>query len=195
MKIIISFLYKIWLRTKFRNNLIISSDVIVPLNTMFIIDDSSHITIQSGCVLRSGIELRATNNSILNLNRNVKLDKEIRIIATNKTTVNIGTGCKIGLGTVINGGGNITVGEKTLISGYVYLQSSMHEHTKDSDIIDSGYTYGDINIGKGSWIGVHSVIFPNVELGERTIVGSNAVVTKSSGNKSVLVGVPAKRVN
>ncbi|BBL87589.1 hypothetical protein VroAM7_02420 [Vibrio rotiferianus] len=194
MKKVISYLYKLWLQAKFRNNLMIAPDVIIPLDTVFIIDSSSRINIQSGCILRSGVELRATNNSTLNLNSKVKIDKIVRIIATNKANVDIGEECRIGLGTVINGGGNINIGEKTLISGYVYLQSSMHDYTKDSDIIDSGYKYGDINIGRGSWLGVHSVVFPNVELGERTIVGSNAVVTKSSERESVLVGIPAKRV-
>ncbi|KAB0302253.1 acyltransferase [Vibrio fortis] len=194
MKNVISFLYKLWLKVKFGQRLSIASDVIIPWQTIFIIDAKSKIKIMKGCVLRPYIELRATNNSSLILGDNVKLDKSIRMIATNQTKIHVGANCKIGLGTVFNGGGNINIGEKTLISGYVYIQTSMHNHSKETDIIDSGYIYGDINIERGSWLGVHSVIFPNVNLGERTIVGSNAVVNRSFENGSIIGGIPAKRI-
>ena len=189
-----TFLYKIWLKIKFGQRLSIAPGVDIPWSTTFIIDDTSKIKISSGVVIRNQVELRATRNSNLNLGENVKLDKLIRIIATNSTNINIDYGCKIGLGTVFNGGGNIHVGEKTLISGYVYIQTSMHNHLGDSDIMDSGYIYGDIIIGRGSWLGVHSVIFPNVTLGERTVVGSNAVVNNSFESGSIIGGIPAKRL-
>lgn len=191
---ILSTLYKAWLRFKFGDRLKISPEVIVPWGTIFIIDVDSFIEISSGVVLRDQIELRATRHSKLLLSEMVKLDRSIRIIATNNTTISIGAHCKIGLGTVFNGGGNITVGEKTLISGYVYLQTSMHDHTHDTHIMDSGYIYGDISIGRGSWLGVHAVVFPDVTLGDRVIVGSNAVVNRSFDNKSVVGGIPAKEL-
>lgn len=195
MKILGSYLFKLWLRIKFGDRLSIASNVYVPLSTLFIIDSSSSIEIKADCILRDYIEFRATNESQLIIQEQVKLDRFIRIIATNNSIVNIGQGCKVGQGTIFNGGGNILIGYKTLISGYVYIQTSMHNHhRKDKDIMVSGYLYGDISIGPGSWLGVHSVIFPNVSLGMRTIVGSNAVVNKSFDKDSIIGGIPAKRI-
>lgn len=52
-----------------------------------------------------------------------------------------------------------------------------------------------IKIGDYSWIGFGARVMAGVELGPRTIVASNAVVTKSfpEGN-CVLAGVPAKKI-
>lgn len=195
MRSLLSWLYKAYLMTTFRDRLSIASDVIIPWSATFIIDNDSSISIRRGVAIRESIELRATRNSHLEIREEVRLDRYIRIIATNSTKVLIGRRTRIGLGSVFNGGGNITIGENTLISGYVYLQTSMHNHTTPLDIMDGGYVYGDITIGKGSWLGVHVVIFPDVTLGQKTVVGSNAVVTRSFEAKSVVGGIPAKVLN
>lgn len=49
-----------------------------------------------------------------------------------------------------------------------------------------------ITIGDDVWIGGHSVINPGVTLGNRVVVGSGSVVTKSFGDDVVIAGVPAK---
>ena len=166
----------------------------MPRSTVFIIDSDSSIEICADVIIRESVELRATRNSKLLIYESVKLDRLVRIIATNSTKISIGARSKIGLGTVLNGGGNIAIGAKTLISGYVYLQTSMHDHKQDTDIIDSGYLYGDIVIGEGSWLGVHAVIFPHVTLGDRVVVGSNSVVTQSFESRSIIGGIPAKEL-
>lgn len=50
-----------------------------------------------------------------------------------------------------------------------------------------------IRIGNHCWIGMNAVILPGVELGDRTIVGAGAVVTKSfPEGHCVLGGNPAR---
>jgi len=52
-----------------------------------------------------------------------------------------------------------------------------------------------IKIGKNCWIGTNSTILPGIELGDRTIVGANTVVTKSFSEGNVIIaGTPAKIV-
>ena len=69
-------------------------------------------------------------------------------------------------------------------------------------IITQGHDINDLNkipkvnpikIGRDCWIGTNSTILPGVELGDKTIVGANTVVTKSfpEGNV-ILAGTPAK---
>ena len=51
----------------------------------------------------------------------------------------------------------------------------------------------DISIGEDCWIGMNAVILPGVVLGNKTIVGAGAVVTKSFPKGHCVVGgVPAK---
>ncbi len=187
----IDFLYKYYLRFKFTKRLRLASNVSISFSTKFIIDKDSTITVEDNTIMRDLVELRATKGSHLHIGKEVKLDRLVRIIATNRKDIIIGDNVRIGIGSIFNGGGSINVGDNTLISGYVYLQTSMHNHKENGDIINNGYIYGDIDIGKGSWLGVHAVIFPNVCLGKRTVVGSNAVVTKSFKNYSIIGGIPA----
>jgi len=59
----------------------------------------------------------------------------------------------------------------------------------------SGREFGRaITIGDDVWIGAHAVINPGVTLGDRVVVASGAVVTKSFGDDVVLAGVPARVV-
>ena len=47
-------------------------------------------------------------------------------------------------------------------------------------------------IGDDVWIGAHAVINPGVTLGNRVVVASGAVVTRSFGDDVVVAGVPAE---
>lgn len=61
--------------------------------------------------------------------------------------------------------------------------------------LDESAAGRDIKIGNNSWIGMNTVILPGVVLGEHTIVGAGAVVTRSfpEGN-CVIAGVPAVKI-
>ena len=82
-----------------------------------------------------------------------------------------------------------------MISGFVYIQTSMHKHDKDRFIKKQGFTHSSIVLGDDVWLGAHSTIMPSCNLKQGTIVGSNAVVTKSSHSNEILAGVPAKKIN
>lgn len=158
------------------------------------------IIVDKGCILKIGdnvefqrnVEIRCHGNSEVIINNNIKIDRGVRILSANKAKVIIDEGTKIGLYSVLNGGDCITIGKKVLISGFVYLQTSMHEYQKKGDFIqDQGYLHSPLKLEDDTWLGTHVVIMPGVTLGRGTVVGSNAVVTKSSGNYQVLAGIPA----
>jgi len=51
-----------------------------------------------------------------------------------------------------------------------------------------------VNIKKGVWIGAGSIILPGVTIGEYSVVGAGAVVTRDVPPHSMVVGVPAEVV-
>ena len=53
---------------------------------------------------------------------------------------------------------------------------------------------GDIVIGNDVWIGMNATILSGVEIGDGCIVGSNAVVSKSTEPYSIIVGNPGRTV-
>src|SRR5690606_12089957 len=90
---------------------------------------------------------------------------------------------------------SITIGETCLVSGFVYLQTSMHRFTdREVAIRDQGYTHGPIVIGKAAWLAAHVVVLPGITIGPDAIIGSNAVVTQNVTQGKIVAGVPAKPI-
>lgn len=161
-----------------------------------LVDPGASIEIGVNVELRSGVEIRAHNSARVVIGDGARIDRGVRILAANNAEVTIAAGARIGLGTVLNGGDSIYIGAKALVSGYVYLQTSMHSFQNlEVAIRDQGYTHAPLEVRDEAWIGAHAVIMPGVVIGEGAIVGSNAVVTKSVADQTIVAGVPAKQIN
>lgn len=92
-------------------------------------------------------------------------------------------------GCYIQGCEGIFIGEGTIWSFNVSIISQGHDFYD----LNSIPKVNPIKIGKNCWIGTNSTILPGVELGDKTIVGANTVVTKSFPEGNVIIaGTPAK---
>jgi acetyltransferase-like isoleucine patch superfamily enzyme len=88
----------------------------------------------------------------------------------------------------ING---IEIGDETILAPGVGLISANH----DPDDLDRHLPCEPIRIGKHCWIGMNAVILPGVQLGDHTIVGAGAVVTRSFPHgHCVIAGNPARLI-
>lgn len=160
-----------------------------------LIDPGAHLFIGPGVELRREVEIRVHQNAQIRLVRDVRVDRGVRLLATNEAVVELEAGCRVGLYTVFNGGDSIRVGAGTLISGFVYLQTSMHGyHDPSRTIQQQGYSHAPVVLGPDCWLGTHVVILPGVVLGKGSVVGSNAVVNRSCEDFVVLGGIPAKQI-
>lgn len=84
---------------------------------------------------------------------------------------------------------NIVIGKGTYIAQGVGIITSNH------DIYDLNKRgkIADVVIGEQCWIGMNSVLLPGVKLGNHTVVGAGAVVTKSfEEGFCIVAGNPAK---
>lgn len=106
---------------------------------------------------------------------------------------NISTGvncCIFKKGNYIQGGGKLIVGKYVRFATNVGVITANHNVYNHQEHIS-----GVVEIGDYSWIGMNSVILPNVKLGPRTIVGAGSVVTKSfPEGYCVIGGNPAKKI-
>jgi len=158
-----------------------------------IIDKGCRLIIGDNVEFRRSIEIRSHGKSLINIGGNTRIDRGVRLLAANHANIEINKGVRIGLYTVFNGGDSITIKENTLISGFVYLQTSMHGYgNRDELIKDQGYSHQPIILEQDSWLGTHVVVLPGVTIGKGAVVGSNAVVTKSVEDFCVVAGIPAK---
>lgn len=118
-----------------------------------------------------------------------------------ETTWNDINHISIGDNTYINGAellttedSRIVIGASCLISYDVVIRTDMHKHYYMKPIIEQGNMAKDIVIGDNVWIGHGVYIMPGVTIGNNSIIGAKAVVTKSIPADSIAVGIPAKVV-
>lgn len=116
-----------------------------------------------------------------------KFNPEI-IIGNN---VSIQKDCHIG---AIN---KIVIGNNVLLASRVYISDHFHgQITKEALLLSPAqrklYSKGPIIIEDNVWLGEGVVVLPGVTIGENSIVGANAVVTKSIPKNSVAGGSPAR---
>jgi acetyltransferase-like isoleucine patch superfamily enzyme len=108
-------------------------------------------------------------------------------------------GCKVGENTILS---SINLGSEPYlveIGNNCHITYNVSFITHDGAIwvlkrkYDfKGTKYGKIIIGDNVYIGNHSIILPNVEIGSNCVIGAGSVVTKSIPSDSVYAGNPAK---
>lgn len=86
---------------------------------------------------------------------------------------------RIGKGCIINTGA--TIDHDNLIEDFVHISPGVN-------------TAGAVKIGKGTWLGIGSVVSNNVNITSSCKVGAGAVVVKDITEAGTYVGVPARRV-
>lgn len=156
------------------------------------ITQNGQLIIEDNVTFKRNVEVRAHNDAAITIGSNVRIDRGVRILGANESKILLDDGARIGLYSVINGGDSVKIGKKCLISGFVYLQTSMHRYNNDGPIQDQGYSHAPITLEEDVWLGAHVVILPGVQMGQGAIVGSNSVVRKSVESGQIVGGVPAK---
>jgi maltose O-acetyltransferase len=109
--------------------------------------------------------------------------------------ISIGNDVIITQDVMLDGRGTINIGDDSLI-GFesLFITSTYNCAQKDVLIKDQGKFAASIIIGKNVWIGTRATILPGVEIGDGSIIGANAVVTKNVMPYTIVGGVPAKYI-
>lgn len=90
----------------------------------------------------------------------------------------------------------ITIEDNCLIASDVMITSENHGIDPEQTLsyADTPLEAKPVHIGKGCWIGEKVSILPGVSLGDRCIVATNAVVSKSFPAGSMVAGIPARLI-
>jgi acetyltransferase-like isoleucine patch superfamily enzyme len=113
-------------------------------------------------------------------------------------TLKIGSNVNIEQGVHIVCQCNVTIEDDVSITPFCAVVDTYHPH----DPPDVGAKIGDrlptvptfVHIGRGSFIGMKSVILPNVRIGEGCIIGAGSIVSSDIPDYCVAVGAPARVV-
>lgn len=112
--------------------------------------------------------------------------------------ISIGDNVIIRPGTMLYAGendpGSIIIENDVLIGSGVHIYCDNHYFEDISKPISAqGYRQtSNVTIKKGSWVGACAIILPGVTIGENSVVGAGAVVTRSIPDRVVAAGNPAR---
>jgi acetyltransferase-like isoleucine patch superfamily enzyme len=130
----------------------------------------------------------------ISIGDNVRID-DFCILSGN---INIGSNIHISAYVALFGAKGIILEDYTGISPRCSLFSAMDDFSGNYLIGPihpcelTNVTGGIIILKQYSQIGAHSVIFPDITIGEGTVVGACSLVTKSLEGWGVFAGIPAK---
>lgn len=109
--------------------------------------------------------------------------------------VTIGNGVHIGANIKIDCYGEIAIEDDCLLACDIYILDCNHgKNPSVKSYVDTEREIKPVRIGKGCWIGERVSILPGVNIGEKTIIGTNSVVTKDIPAYSIAAGIPARVV-
>lgn len=129
---------------------------------------------------------------ILRINSNSKWSVHFTSVIVAPDRIKIGKRVAFSLavcrGYYIQGVNGITIGDNTIFASGIKIISSNHDPYNFKRPVKAK----PITIGANCWIGANAVILPGVSLGDHTIVGAGAIVTKSFPGNMVIAGNPAR---
>jgi acetyltransferase-like isoleucine patch superfamily enzyme len=107
--------------------------------------------------------------------------------------VNVGAKTVIGQECTISAFQHISIGRECIIADRVMLIDFDHGVVEvERPIRQQGIYKRDVRIGHNVWIGYGACVLRGVTIGDNSIVGTNAVVTKAVPANAVVAGVPAR---
>jgi acetyltransferase-like isoleucine patch superfamily enzyme len=123
--------------------------------------------------------------------------------------VTIGPGCRVlgpdqlrildGAGiardVTVDARGGVLIGKGAMVGFEAVLLT--HTHAVDTDLglaSTREFQSSPIELGSHVWLGARVFVMPGVSLGDRVIVGSCSVVTRSFGDGVTVAGVPARPI-
>jgi maltose O-acetyltransferase len=125
---------------------------------------------------------------------NLSISDGVRI--NNPQMVSVGNNCYLGAGVQFYPWNErLTIGDNVLIAAGVRMITRKHGFADvEIPMSEQGYTNAPIVIENDVWIGFQAIILPGVTVGQGSIVGAGAVVSRDVEPYSIVGGVPARLI-
>jgi acetyltransferase-like isoleucine patch superfamily enzyme len=99
----------------------------------------------------------------------------------------------IGQGTVISAHRRVAIGDHPMLAEYVSIHDNDHRTEPGGPpFAQQGFVSKPLEIGANCWIGAKAVLVRGSGMGDNSILGAGAVLTRHITAGAVAVGVPAK---
>jgi acetyltransferase-like isoleucine patch superfamily enzyme len=114
-------------------------------------------------------------------------------IRVHEGEVSIGAKTVVGQECTISAYQHVSIGRECILADRVMLIDFDHGVVEvERPIRLQGIYKRDVRVGHNVWIGYGACVLRGVQIGDNSVVGTNAVVTRSAPENAVLAGVPAR---
>ncbi|SDJ85755.1 acetyltransferase [Natronincola ferrireducens] len=138
------------------------------------------------------------NNAVREKVQEKLIEEGLNVVSLIHPSAIIGTDVEIGIGTVVMAGTVINSSTRIGKGCIINTSSSLdHDNVIENYIhISPGANLaGKVKVGKGSWLGIGSIVSNNVNICSGCKVGAGAVVVKDITEPGTYVGVPVRKID
>jgi acetyltransferase-like isoleucine patch superfamily enzyme len=144
------------------------------------------------CFICPGVKLEIGRGARLRIGRWAWIGHGCKI-RVHEGEVSIGAKTVIGQECTISAFQHVSIGRECIIADRVMMIDFDHGVTEvDRPIRLQGIYKRDVHVGHNVWIGYGACVLRGVDVGDNSVVGTSAVVTRSFPENAVLAGVPAR---
>lgn len=152
----------------------------------------ANIRISKKAFVHIGATVKSFRGGHCRIGDNCTVHKGAMII-TQGGDITIGKNCSVNPYTVIYGTGGLEIHDNVRIATHVVIIPANHVFDGvDPEIGTRGQVAKGICIESGVWIGAGARILDGVRIRRGTVIGAGAVVTSSTEEGGVYVGIPAR---
>lgn len=104
----------------------------------------------------------------------------------------VGENCWVGMFTILDGSGGLSIGSNCTISAGVHIYS--HDNLHATLVENKEIERAEVKIGNRCYLAPNSIVTKGVQLGDRCVVAANSLVKNSFPSNSIIAGNPAKKI-
>ncbi|HEX8464931.1 MAG TPA: acyltransferase [Abditibacterium sp.] len=146
-----------------------------------------------GCDVRTGLRLKLAPGADLRIGPGCVFERDATLECSG--VLHIGARSIFGHHCTLAAKESLIVGEDCLIAEMVSIRDHDHRFDDfDTPISAQGEVCAPVRIGNNVWLAARVVVIKGVTIGDGSIVGAGAVVTKDIPAGAIAVGVPARVV-
>jgi acetyltransferase-like isoleucine patch superfamily enzyme len=141
-----------------------------------------------------GDALEMLRDGRLELGEHVLFEPGVWITGPAPARIRIGGGSFLNLGVMVAAMGLVEIGAHCMFANGCFVTDADHRFDDpELPVPWQGFTSpGPTRVGDNVWCGANVVITAGVTVGERCVIGANAVVTRDLPPRSIAVGAPAR---
>ena len=139
-------------------------------------------------VIMGSVELHGTRN--IRLGRDALIYPGVYLETQGTGSITLGDGVVLSRGVHIVAFDRVVLGKGCMVGEYTSIRDANHKPDPVS-IRASGHASDPIDIGSNVWLGRGATVLKGASIGDNSVVGANAVVTKPVGAQQRVGGVPA----